>query len=164
MIQMGLATVKEYCYVFLARITQDNMTMKKAVKKSGGSIRPERSPVIAIRVPAPLHQAITKTAKASGVTMSEYVAQLIARGQEWQGLIDSARNVLSQANAEAKRMVDSALEAELRRRNWKRNAATGSWTPPEVHGLPPDGFIAAAEAAAGIAAVEAAPKKKGRVK
>jgi hypothetical protein len=139
MIQMGLATVKEYCYVFLARTAQDNTTMKKAVKKSGRAIRPARSPVIAIRVPAPMHEAITKAAKDAEMTMSEYVAQLISRGQEWQDVIGDARKLLSQAKAEAKRIVDSALELHLRRQNWRPDGA-GGWRPPEVHGLPPDGF------------------------
>jgi hypothetical protein len=116
--------------------------MSKSTKRSGRSIRPERSPVIAIRVPAPLHEEVSKAAKAAGRTISEHMAEIVARGQEWQGLINEARNVLQQANAEAKRIVRGTLETELRRRNWKREADTGKWVPPEVHGYPPDGFIA----------------------
>jgi hypothetical protein len=34
-----------------------------------------------------------------------------------------------------------SVEAALRRRNWRRDGTTGHWIPPEVHRLPPDGFI-----------------------
>jgi hypothetical protein len=116
--------------------------MKKSVKKTGGggSIRPARSPVIAIRVPEPVHGGIVRAAKEAGMTMSEYVAQLITRGQEWQDAIGDARKLLHQTKIEAKRIVSSTLETELRHRNWKRNEK-GWWAPPEVHGFPADGFI-----------------------
>jgi hypothetical protein len=66
--------------------------MKKSVRKrGGGSIRPARSPVLAIRVPAPVHKAITKAAAKAKMTISDYVAQLIIRGQEFQEIIGVMR-------------------------------------------------------------------------
>jgi hypothetical protein len=41
-----------------------------------------RSPVISVRVRAPLHKRIIKTAKASGRSMSEEMAVLLERGLE----------------------------------------------------------------------------------
>lgn len=38
-----------------------------------------RKPVIAVRVPAPLHQRIKDSARASGRSMSEEMAWLLAR-------------------------------------------------------------------------------------
>lgn len=113
--------------------------MKKSAK-TGRAIRPQRSPVLPIRVPKPDYDKLKSAAKDSGMTLSEYVWRLIARGQEWQESIAAARNLLRQANAEAKRIVKSTLVAELRRHNWKRDAVRGTWAPPEVHGFPPDGF------------------------
>ena len=42
-----------------------------------------RSPVISVRVRAPLYKRIVKTAKASGRSMSEEIAVLLERGFEW---------------------------------------------------------------------------------
>jgi hypothetical protein len=42
-----------------------------------------RSPVISVRVRAPLHKRIVKTVKASGRSMSEEIAVLLERGFEW---------------------------------------------------------------------------------
>lgn len=42
-----------------------------------------RSPVISVRVRAPLHKRIVKTAKASGRSLSEEMAVLLERGFEW---------------------------------------------------------------------------------
>jgi len=64
------------------------------------SIRPVRSPVIAIRVPKPVHDEIQRAAKKAGMTMSEYVAQLITRGQEWQDVIGELRDLVHQIKAE----------------------------------------------------------------
>ena len=57
--------------------------MKKP-KKAARSIRPlGRSPVIAVRVPGPLYERITKSAKDNGRSMSEEMAALIQRGFDW---------------------------------------------------------------------------------
>lgn len=132
--------------------------MKKPRKTSGGAIRPARSPVIAIRVPTPVHAAITKAAKDAGLTISEYVARLIARGEEWTAAIGDASNLLAQARAEARRIVGSTLEAEHRRHNWKRNEK-GWWAPPEAHGLPANGFT---ETKPTESAVTAPKKRRAR--
>jgi hypothetical protein len=42
-----------------------------------------RSPVISVRVRAPLHKRIVKTARASGRSLSEEIAVLLERGFEW---------------------------------------------------------------------------------
>ena len=115
--------------------------MRRSRKKTAGSaIRPARSPVLAIRVPAPVLDDIKRAAATAGMTISDYAAQLIMRGQEWQEVIGDARGLLQQAKAEAKRLVNSTLETELRRLNWRPEHGTGKWLPPEVHGLPPNGF------------------------
>jgi hypothetical protein len=113
--------------------------MKKSAK-TGRAIRPQRSPVLPIRVPKPVYDALKKEAKTAGMTLSEFVNRLIDRGREWHETIGDARKLLQQANAEAKRIVDSSIEAVHRRHNWKRNEK-GWWAPPEVHGLPADGFV-----------------------
>jgi molybdopterin converting factor small subunit len=113
--------------------------MKKSAK-TGRAIRPPRSPVLAIRVPAPVYGELKKAAKTVGMTLSDYVAQLIANGKEWQAAFGDARKLMQWANAESQRIVDAALKTELRRRNWKPDE-TGCWRPPEVHRLPPNGFI-----------------------
>jgi hypothetical protein len=41
----------------------------------------------------------------------------------------------------AEEIEGGSVEAALRRRNWRRDGTTGHWIPPEVHRLPPDGFI-----------------------
>ncbi len=102
--------------------------MRRSRKKTGGSaIRPARSPVLAIRIPA------------AGMTLSDYAARLLTRGQEAQEGIVEARGLLQRAKTEAKRIVDSSLETALRRQNWRPDGM-GKWGPPELHGLPPDGF------------------------
>jgi hypothetical protein len=115
------------------------MAMKKSAK-TGRSIRPPRSPVLAIRVPQPVYGELKKAAKIAGMTLSDYVQQLITNGKEWRDAFGNARKLMQWANTEARRTVRGALETELRRRNWKRNEK-GHWEPPEVHGYPPNGFI-----------------------
>src|SRR5438874_6213047 len=121
--------------------------MKKSAKKTGRSIRPARSPVLAIRIPAPIYDELKKAAKTAGATLSEYVAQLIIRGQEWQETIGDARKLLAQAKAEADRIPKAALEAEMRRQNWRLIRGKG-WQPSEMHRLPPHGLIAEPETTA----------------
>jgi hypothetical protein len=41
----------------------------------------------------------------------------------------------------AEEIEGGGVEAALRRWNWRRDGTTGHWIPPEVHRLPPDGFI-----------------------
>jgi hypothetical protein len=115
------------------------MAMKKSAK-TGRSIRPPRSPVLAIRVPAPLYRELKKAAKIAGKTLSDYVAQMISHGKEWQEAIGHSRNLIRHASAEAERIENDTLKTTLRRRTWKRNEK-GYWAPPEVHGYPPNGFI-----------------------
>ena len=54
--------------------------------------------------------------------------------------LEDARQILRTVKDEAKRLRDANLKSELRRRNWKADEK-GRWTPPEVHDLPPSGFI-----------------------
>ena len=58
--------------------------MTKSPKAFG---RRGRSPVIAVRVPAPLHKRIIDSAKASGRSMSEEMASLLERGFQWQAML-----------------------------------------------------------------------------
>jgi hypothetical protein len=107
----------------------------KISAKTGRSIRPPRSPVLAIRIPAPVYGEIKKAAKTAGMTLSEYVAQLITRGQEWQETIGEARRLL----AESKRIIDDNLKAEMRRQGWVPLHGSPYWLPPGA--VPTSGFI-----------------------
>jgi hypothetical protein len=106
----------------------------------------EKTPVIAVRVGAALHQQIKAAAKRSGRSMSEEMAWLLENGFEWQralgdrdAMLEQARQLLHEASEHALRIPKDALELHLRRQNW-RSDGMGRWVPPEVHGLPPDGF------------------------
>jgi hypothetical protein len=113
-----------------------------AKSKMKRSIRPRgQNPVIAVRVSAPLHKRITAAAKTSRKTMSEQMASMLERAFEWQDAFGDRLQMLREANAEAERIRRGILESELRRLNWRRQHGTPYWVPPEVHGLPPDGFI-----------------------
>lgn len=127
--------------------------MKRYRRKTG---------VIAIRIPAPALDEIKKEATAASMSISDYTQQLITRGREWQSAIGEARNLLQTANAEAKRIVSSKLEGELRRRNWRLEHDTGKWVPPGVHQLPADGFIEPTEPAMAADMAVPAPKPKKR--
>jgi hypothetical protein len=69
------------------------MAMKKSKSKKAAprkSIKPiGRSPVIAVRVPARLHERITKSAKDNGRSMSEEMAWLIQAGLDWNLALDA---------------------------------------------------------------------------
>ena len=89
--------------------------MKKSKKAARVIGRVGRNPVIAVRVPPPLHHRITESAKASGRSMSEEMAALITRGFEWQDAFRDRLAMLLQAQDEMRRMVEGNLEAEMRR-------------------------------------------------
>jgi hypothetical protein len=143
---------------------QDNTMAKKPVEKPRSA-----TPVIAVRVSEVLHLRIQAAASKAGRSMSEQMAWLLENAFEWQralgdrdAMLEQARRLLHDANEHAKRIPKDALELEMRRQNWRRTER--GWIPPEVHGLPPNGFIAAAEAAAEIATAKAAPAKKRKTK
>jgi hypothetical protein len=113
--------------------------MKKSKKAARVIGRVGRNPVIAVRVPPPLHHRITESAKASGRSMSEEMAALITRGFEWK---DALRDQLAKIIAgrdETRRMDDGNLEAEMRRRGWAPLHGSPYWIPPEA--APPRGFV-----------------------
>ena len=114
--------------------------MKKSKKAARVIGRVGRNPVIAVRVPPPLHHRITESAKASGRSMSEEMAALITRGFEWpDALRDHLATLLAQD--EMRRMVEGNfnLEAEMRRRGWAPLHGSPYWIPPEA--APPSGFV-----------------------
>jgi hypothetical protein len=100
----------------------------------------ETRPVIAVRVPAPLHRRIQKEAKRAGVPMSELMASLINSAFEWQAVFGER----AQMRDEIRRVENEAVEATLRRKNWKKDQE-GRWAPPEVHGFEAGGFKSNAE-------------------
>ena len=106
------------------------------MKKSKGAARPigriGRNPVIAVRVPPPLHHRITESAKASGRSMSEEMAWLIANGFQWQEAFGDRVQMLKEAKAEVDRMVRGNFEAEMRRRGWVPVHGSPAWLPPEA--------------------------------
>jgi hypothetical protein len=116
---------------------------KKPVKKARSV-----TPVIAVRVSELLHLRIQAAASQAGRSMSEQMAWLLGNAFEWEQalgdrdkMLEQARQLLHKASEHAQRIPKETLELELRRQNWKRDIANGSWIPPEVHGLPPDGFF-----------------------
>jgi hypothetical protein len=113
-----------------------------------------RNPVIAVRVPPPLHHRITESAKTSGRSMSEEMSFLLARAFEWQQAFGDRVEMLDQAKAEIDRMVRGNLEAEMRRAGWKPLHGTPYWSRPGA--APPSGFVDAAEAAAQLNEIDAA--------
>lgn len=112
------------------------------MKKSKATARPigrvGRNPVIAVRVPAPLHQRIVESAKTSGRSMSEEMAALLAHGFEWQDAFGDRMKMLDAAKVEIGRMVSGNLEAELRRQGWRPLHGSPYWMPPGV--APQEGF------------------------
>jgi hypothetical protein len=140
---------------------QDNTVMKKVKRKAGPP-----TPVIAVRVSEVLHLRIKAAAAQSGRSMSEEMAWLLENGFEWQQalgdrdtMLEKARQLLHEAIEQARRIPEDALELRLRRQNWRPDGK-GGWRPPEVHGLPADGFVEAK--ATESAAV--APNKKRRAR
>jgi len=122
--------------------------MKKSTRKV-----PEPTPVIAVRVPALLHLRIQAAAAQAGRSMAQEMARLLEEGftrqQELakrEPILDEARRLLHEASEHARRIPSDRLELELRRQNWRRDAATGAWFPPEVHKLPPNEFLPPAAA------------------
>jgi len=93
--------------------------------------------VIAIRIPKPMHDGIRKAAKTAGMTLSDYVAQLIIRGQEWQETIGEAKRLLT----ESKRAAHDNLIAEMRRQGWAPLRGSPYWMTPGT--VPTSGFIKA---------------------
>jgi hypothetical protein len=125
--------------------------MRKS-KKATRSIKPiGRNPVIAVRVPAPLHERIVKSANDNDRSMSEEMAALIQRGFDW----------------------DLALEAGLLDRGFQRRDGTPHWvkaadvaTAPASIGAPAlnqdDVLLAAVDAvlkAEGPSALQAAAER-----
>src|SRR6476646_3429356 len=100
-------------------MTRGSTSMKKSKGAARRIGRVGRNPVIAVRVPAPLHHRITESAKTSGRSMSEEMAWLLARSFEWQEAFGDRVEMLRQAQADVDRMVRGNLEAEMRRRGWR---------------------------------------------
>jgi hypothetical protein len=115
------------------------------MRKSGKAIRPLPMPVVAVRVPASLHRRIIQAAKRSGRTMSDEMAHLLALGFEMQDTFGERRQIIAEANAQAKQIRRGALETRLRRENWRPVHGTPYWWGPEAHGLPPE-FVEAPQA------------------
>jgi ribbon-helix-helix CopG family protein len=113
--------------------------MKKSKTAARVIGRVGRNPVIAVRVPAPLHHRITEMAKDSGRSMSEVMADLIARSFDWNAAFGDRVEMLKQAKAEMDRMVQGNFDIEMRRRGWTPRLGTPYWLPPGV--APQSGFI-----------------------
>jgi hypothetical protein len=113
--------------------------MKKSKKATRVIGRIGRNPVIAVRVPPPLHHRITESAKASGRSMSEEMAALLTRGFEWQDAFGDRVEMLSKAQDEINQMVRGNLEAEMRRKGWKPVHGSPYWIDPEA--APKSGWV-----------------------
>jgi hypothetical protein len=122
---------------------RDPVLAKKSTRKHHVAWRskPGRDPVIAVRVPEPLHRRITAEAKRTGQSMSELMADLLGRGFEWQDAFGDRYQMLKEANATAKQIAADQLEAEMRRHGWNRLWGTPYWLPPGS--MPESGFIVA---------------------
>ena len=108
--------------------------MKKAAGK-GRSRRPAgRSPVIAVRVDAPLYEKILASAKQSQRTMSEEMAWLLQFSFEMQAAFGTAK----EAYGRFKRLNEDTLQSEMRRYGWRPRVGTPYWFKTEETG----GFIA----------------------
>jgi hypothetical protein len=124
------------------------MAVKKPSSRSRRPTKPlGQNPVIAVRVALPLYEQIARSAKQSRQSMSEHMQALLSNAFSWQAafldrqqMIEEARRIVRETTAECERLRTVNLHNELRRRNWKCDEK-GSWTPPEVHGLQPSGFI-----------------------
>ena len=124
--------------------------MKKSKKAARPIRRAGRNPVIAVRVPAPLHQRIVESAKTSGRSMSEEMAALLERGFEWQDAFGDRMKMLDAAKIEIDRMVTEILKPRCagavgrrctaRRTGFRQEHAPQSgFVDPEA--APPSGFV-----------------------
>ena len=110
--------------------------MTKKSTRKGRSARPAgRSPVIAVRVEAPLYWQIKDAAKQSKQTMSEMMAALLRSAFEWQAAFADVKAL----KAEFKRLTQDNLEAAMRREGWAPLHGSPYWLPPGA--VPTSGFI-----------------------
>jgi hypothetical protein len=78
--------------------------------------RAVKKPVIAVRVPAPLHQRIVKSAKRNGRCMSEEMAALLEAAFAWQDAHGDRVRMLQEAKAQCERLVSEQLKIDAERR------------------------------------------------
>jgi hypothetical protein len=137
--------------------------MAREAKKRIG--RPPRNPPtrgkrvsLGLKVTAEVKRHLDSAFRTSGRTQSQEAEHLIEKALAYDQMLDaihttfaafprSGRTRLQDEHyaervlAIAKEIEGGSVEAALRRRNWRRDGTTGHWIPPEVHRLPPDGFI-----------------------
>jgi hypothetical protein len=108
------------------------MSVKKA-KKAARSIKPlGRNPVIAVRVPEPLHARIKAAADAGGQSMSETMAALIQNGLDWNAAFADRVTMLRQARQQLREMLANDLKAAMRAKGWVRRHGSPYWVDPEA--------------------------------
>ena len=98
-----------------------NTGMKKERREEDTTDRPRagRNPVIAVRVPPALHQRITKVAQDDNRSMSEVMADLLARAFDWHDAFGDRVSMLKQAKAELEQMITVNFDVEALRRGWR---------------------------------------------
>ena len=131
--------------------------MKKA-KKAARSIKPVgRNPVIAVRVPEPLHERIKTAADVGGQSMSETMATLIQNGLDWKEAFGDRVSMLRQAREDVRRIATADLKARLLAEGWAivHDGKTGAalFAPPEA-GVARSGFLAVDEINAELDVIE----------
>lgn len=121
------------------------MKKSKARKATPRPVRPV-TPVIAVRVPAPLHARITITAELRGQSLSETMAQLITQGLDWSEAFGDHREFFQRQREEVRRLLAGDIKAGLLARGWtivrdsKGGAPVELFAPPEA-GFPRSAFI-----------------------
>ena len=107
-----------------------------------------RNPVIAGRVPEPLHQQIKQAARASGRSMSEEMAWRVERSFEWEKQFGEIKKTLDEHEAQLKKsmqdheaMLDRGAEAYLRSKGFSpvQDRDGKIWVGP---GMPQEKYIA----------------------
>jgi hypothetical protein len=142
--------------------------MAREAKKRIG--RPPRNPPtrgkrvsLGLKVTAEVKRHLDSAFRTSGRTQSQEAEHLIEKALAYDQMLNALSTLTSiaplrksgrtqlQREHYAERVLAiyrtieeierGSVEAALRRRNWRRDGTTGHWIPPEVHRLPPDGFI-----------------------
>lgn len=120
--------------------------MKKS-KKATRSIKPVgRSPVIAVRVPEPLHQRIKKVAGDREQSMSETMADLITKGLDWTEAFGEHQTFFRGEREKVRQLLKGDIKAGLLERGWtivhhaKDGVGIDLFAPPEA-GFPKSGFL-----------------------
>jgi hypothetical protein len=87
---------------------------------------------LGLKVTAEVKRHLDSAHRMSGRTQSQEAEHLIEKALAYDEMLDAMRTTVAEIDR-------GSVEAALRHRNWRRDEK-GRWSPPEVHGLPPNGF------------------------